>query len=484
MAASDRLQRNLSPHAASVILLTACAWSAAISRADAADPLAGPWQGKLNLGAVELRLVFHLAADDKGRLTATMDSPDQGAKGLPIESATREGKQLKLEAKTIRGAFEGTVSDDGLKISGHWKQSGQSLPLELTRLEKEPDYRRPQEPRPPFPYRVEQVTYRNAQADVQLAGTLTLPEAKHPVPAVLLLSGSGAQDRDETILGHKPFSVLADYLTRRGVAVLRMDDRGVGGSTGSTDQSTTADLVDDALAGVEYLQSRREIDPRHIGLLGHSEGAMIAPLSATRTADVAFVIMLAGTGVNGEKIILQQGELIARAQKADETRIAAGNDLQRQVFDIVKNEPDAAKAEERIRAAMLRSEAYISAPSAEAKKAVEEQMAVQAKTVLTPWFRFFLTYDPAPALRKVRCPVLVLNGEKDLQVDPKQNLPPIAAALKESGNRDVTIRELPGLNHLFQHCRTGSPVEYGKIDETLAPEVLELVGDWIVARAK
>ena len=278
--------------------------------------------------------------------------------------------------------------------------------------------------------------------------------------------------------------MLADFRTRRGIAVLRADDRGVGGSTGSTNDSTTADLSGDALAGVEFLKSRKEIDPRRIGLLGHSEGGLIAPLAATRSADVAFIVLLAGTGVTGDQIILHQGERIARVQKADEKRIAAAKALQREIFEIVKREPDAAKAEQRILAAVTASEAFATAPTPETKAAVQSQVAQQAKVMMTPWFRFFLSYDPAVALRKVHCPVLAICGEKDLQVDPKQNLPPIAAALEQAGNRDVTILELPGLNHLFQHCQTGSPVEYGKIDETFSPEALELIADWIVKRTK
>ncbi len=483
MRANPSFRRLLALIAAVVFVAVAIATFAADGRA-AEQPIEGPWQGSLKLGAIELRIVFHFARDTEGQLTATMDSPDQGAKGLPIESATRKQDHIVLEARSIGGSYEGTISADGRNIKGTWKQSGQTLPLDLVRLDKEPDYRRPQEPEKPYPYREEQVNYQNEAAGVKLAGTLTLPRSDRPVPAVILLTGSGAQERDESSLGHKPFLVLADYLTRRGIAVLRADDRGVVGLTGSTNDSTTADLSGDALAGVEFLKSRKEIDPRRIGLLGHSEGGLIAPLAATRSADVAFIVLLAGTGVTGDQIILHQGERIARVQKADEKRIAAAKALQREIFEIVKREPDAAKAEQRILAAVTASEAFATAPTPETKAAVQSQVAQQAKVMMTPWFRFFLSYDPAVALRKVHCPVLAICGEKDLQVDPKQNLPPIAAALEQAGNRDVTILELPGLNHLFQHCQTGSPVEYGKIDETFSPEALELIADWIVKRTK
>ncbi len=223
------------------------------SRAAETD-VAGHWQGHLTSGVVSLRIVFNIAKSPEGQLTATMDSPDQGAKGLQIEAASREGNHLKLEAHRIGGVYEGTISDDGTKIEGEWRQSGQVLPLNLARLEKEPDYRRPQEPDKPYPYDEQDVVIDNAPAGVKLAGTLTLPKSTTPVPAVVLLTGSGAQDRNESIVGHKPFLVLADYLTRRGIAVLRLDDRGVGGSTGNSSNSTTADLADDAQAAVAFLE--------------------------------------------------------------------------------------------------------------------------------------------------------------------------------------------------------------------------------------
>jgi hypothetical protein len=446
--------------------------------------IAGHWQGHLKSGVLSLRIVFNIAKSPQGQLTATVDSPDQGAKGLPMEAVSREGNLLKLEGHHIGGVYEGTISDDGQKIEGEWRQSGQVLPLNLVRLEKEPDYRRPQEPDKPYPYDEQEITLENAAAGVKLAGTLTLPKSATPVPAVVLLTGSGAQDRNESIVGHKPFLVLADYLTRRGIAVLRLDDRGVGGSTGSTGNSTTADLADDALAAVAYLENVKQINPRQIGLVGHSEGGMIAALAASRASDVAFIVMLAGTGVPGEQIILRQGAIIARAQKADEKLIASAQELQKKLFAIAKRDTNLEEAKQEIIVLMRNSDSYRAATTPEAQRAVETQLASQAQMMFTPWFRGFLTYDPALALAKVHCPVLALTGEKDMQVDPKQNMPPIAAALKQAGNRDVTIRELPGLNHLFQHCETGSPIEYAKISETFSPDAMETIADWILERTK
>ncbi len=484
------LARMLLRAAIAVLPLAVPAWGTAPAAAPetvaapSAKPIAGLWQGELKAGAVTLRVLFRIVADERGGLKATLDSPDQGAKGIPFDSATREGDNVKLEAKRLQASFEGQLSADGRALEGAWKQAGQSMPLELARLDKEPDNNtRPQEPKKPYPYEAEEVTYENPAAKVKLAGTLTLPRSRRPVPAVLLVTGSGAQDRDETVMGHKPFLVLADYLTRRGVAVLRVDDRGVGGSTGDPTTSTTNDLTGDALAGVAYLKSRKEIDPGKIGLIGHSEGGIIAPLAASRSKNVAFIVLLAGTGVNGEQIILRQAELILTAQKAGPVAVAAARATNERVFAIVKQEPDAEKARQQIRDVLVEA-AAAAATTPEAKKEVEAISDAQARSLVAPWFRFFLTYDPTKALQTVRCPVLVLAGEHDLQVEPGQNLPPIEAALKAGGNRDFTIRQLPGLNHLFQHSTTGSPAEYRKIEETFAPEALTIIGDWIAERAK
>lgn len=445
-------------------------------------PLDGNWHGVLKVGPVELRLVYRIAKDKEGNVKATLDSPDQGAKGIPVDSVTREGREVKLEAKALKAIYEGQLSEDGQSIAGKFKQGGASFELNLKRLDKEPEVARPQEPKKPYPYREEEVAYENSAAKIMLAGTLTLPKSDGPVPAVLLITGSGAQDRDESLLGHKPFLVLADHLTRKGIAVLRVDDRGVGGSSGSTANSTSDDFAGDVLAGVAFLKGRKEIDAKRIGLAGHSEGGIIAPIVASRSKDVAFIVLLAGTGVSGEEIIYRQGALIAKAQGAPEAALTAARASQEKLFKIVREEKDAAKAEELLKKSLSEQIAAAIAASPDAKDAIEGQANAQLKQILTPWYRYFLFYDPAPALRKVSCPVLAINGEKDLQVEPAQNLPPIKKALEEGGNTDVTIKELPGLNHLFQHAKTGAPSEYGKIEETFAPEALSIVSDWILAR--
>jgi dipeptidyl aminopeptidase/acylaminoacyl peptidase len=243
-----------------------------------------------------------------------MDSPDQGASGIHVETVTYKNGNLILEVKSIRGVFEGTLKEDGKTIEGEWKQAGSVFPLVLYYVDKVPETRREQDPVKPYPYAEEEVTYENKEAGVKLAGTLTYPDSVGPFPAVILITGSGPQNRDEGILGHRPFLVISDYLTRQGIAVLRVDDRGVGGSTGNFSQATTEDFVEDVLAGVEYLKSRKDIDSSRIGLLGHSEGGLIAPLVAVKSPDVAFIILMAGPGVTGEKIIMSQSELISRAE--------------------------------------------------------------------------------------------------------------------------------------------------------------------------
>ena len=445
--------------------------------------IAGTWSGTLDLGAVKLRLVVEFKKKDGGGYTGSMDSPDQGAFGMEIDEVLLDKSAVKFTMKKIGGSYAGDLSADAKEIKGTWKQGPLSLPLVLRPGEKAAPPRRPQEPKPPFPYRAEEVSYDNKDAGIKIAGTLTLPKEGGPFAAVLLITGSGAQNRDEELLGHKPFLVLADNLTRRGIAVLRVDDRGVGGTTGTPGASTIEDHAGDALAGVAYLKSRTDIDAKKIGLVGHSEGGLVAPAAAVRSGDVAFIVLLAGTGINGEEILYRQGELIALASGASAEAAARNNALQKKMFAIVKAEKDDAQATAKIEAITAE---YVEQLSDEEKKALEglEELGnARVKMILSPWFRHFLTYDPAPVLKRVKCPVLAINGEKDLQVDPKQNLPPIEAALKAGGNADVTLKELPGLNHLFQTCQSGSPSEYSQIEETLSEAALKVVGDWIVERA-
>ena len=442
----------------------------------------GGWEGVLDVGAAKLRVVLKIKKEKDGTLAATMDSPDQGAMDLPVSSVTLEKDALRVEMKMIGGVYEGTLNKERAELSGTWTQGGQSFPLNLKRVEKAPEpVVRPQEPKKPYPYDEEEVTYENKTGGVKLAGTLTLPRAKGLFPAVLLITGSGPQDRNEALLGHKPFLVLADHLTRKGIAVLRVDDRGVGGSTGSVSTSTSEDFAGDVLAGVEFLKTRKEINPKQIGLIGHSEGGLVAPMAAAKSVDIAFIVMMAGPGLIGEEILYLQGALIAKANGAPDEAVAKSRANQQAIFTVVKEEKDNASAEKRIRESVARMTAEL---TEEQKKAAGGDAGIEAqlKAVLTPWFRYFLTYDPKPALMKVKCPVLAINGEKDLQVPVDENLKAIEETLAAAKHKDYKVVKLPGLNHLFQSCQTGSPNEYQKIQETMSPAALDLMSDWILKR--
>ncbi|HEV3443195.1 MAG TPA: alpha/beta fold hydrolase [Gemmataceae bacterium] len=446
----------------------------------AARGIEGIWLGTLKVGAVELRLVFHVSRKPDGAYTATMDSPDQGAKGIPLDEASLKDKTVRFEFKKGMASFEGTLKEGGAEINGDWKQGGASFSLVLKHADKEPVISRPQEPKPPYPYLEEEVVYENKKAGVKLAGTLTKPRGTGPFPVALLITGSGPQDRNEALLGHKPFLVLADYLTRRGLAVLRVDDRGVGKSTGVFGTATTEDFAKDVEAGVEFLKTRPEIDSKRIGLIGHSEGGIIAPMLAARSRDIAFIVLMAGTGLTGEEVLYLQGAAIVKAMGLDDAAVSRQKAIQQAMLQVVKQEKDNSAAEKKIHQAL---DALLAKASPEEKKEADKSKGAlegQIKITLSPWFRFFIVFDPASALQKVKCPVLALNGEKDTQVLPKENLEAIEKALKAGGNQDYTIKLLPGLNHLFQTCKTGAPAEYGKIEETIAPAALHLMGDWIL----
>ena len=430
----------------------------------------GLWLGTLDAGATKLRLVLKIANGPDG-LTASLQSPDQSQQWLPANSATRSGDSLNFTIESLGVVYDGKI-DAGLNsIDGTFTQGGRPLPLALKRVkdQAELETRHPQNPVKPYPYREEEVTYANKAAGNTLAGTLTIPPGKGPFPAVLLISGSGPNDRDETVFGHKPFLVLSDYLTRKGIVVLRVDKRGVGKSTGDLAHATTADFATDAEAGVQYLKTRAEADPRRIGLIGHSEGGTVAPMLAAGDPGVRFIVLMAGPGVPGDQIIVEQGRLIEEAAGATKEKAAQDADKQRELFALVEKEKDGAILDKELRANL-------------AGRVPDAQIDMAIQQVTSPWMRYTLTYDPATALRKVTCPVLALNGEKDMQVSAAQNLPAIKKALEEGGNKQIEIDELPGLNHLFQTAKTGSPTEYAQIEETISPVALDKVASWILKK--
>ncbi len=440
--------------------------------------LKGTWQGTLSLPGVSFRIVFHITQGDNGSYLSTMDSPDQGAKDIPVDKTTLTGNQLKLEMPNLKGEYNGTINDTGDTIQGTWTQGGQSFPLNLLKSDKPVVINRPQEPKPPYPYHVEEVTYINTTNGNTLAGTFTRPPAEGTYPTVILITGSGAQNRDEELLGHKPFLVLADYLTRQGIAVLRVDDRGVGKSTGDFSTATTADFATDVLAGIAYLKTRTDVNLKKIGLIGHSEGGLIAPLVAVHSPDVAFIILMAGPGLPGDQILLLQSALIQKANGIKPADIHEDEVLSKKFYKILKTEPDPAKSHRKILEII---DNYYNSLSAEEQKKIGEKDAIIQKigAIETPWFKYFLTYDPRPTLEKVTCPVLAINGSKDLQVPSREDLQAIAKALGKGGNKQFKTMELKGLNHLFQKCKTGNPSEYNIIEETISPTALKIIGEWI-----
>lgn len=441
------------------------------------EGLDGLWQGIVRRNGVDLRLVLRVATGHRGTIS-TFDSPDIGVAGLPVAGFSRRGQTVDFTVPASGARFAGTLTDDGTAVRGTWTLPGQpDAAVAFTRVKTSagPEARRrPQTPAPPLPYRLADVTFDNRAApDVTLAGTLTLPAGDGPFPAAILITGSGPQDRDETLLGHKPFAVLADHLTRRGVAVLRYDDRGVARSTGDFASATSADFAADAAAAVQYLRTRSEIDRQAIGLIGHSEGGLVAPIAAADNEHVRFVVLLAGPGTNLVQLAQSQHRLLGLSQGASEAELTRMTPILADVFSAVAASESADDARARARA-ILTSEVLATLKTPDSRR----EWLVQQLT--TDWFRYFLRLRPEAFLSRLRVPVLALNGSLDRQVPADENLAAIRAALAH--NPDVTVRKLDGLNHLFQVARTGAIGEYADIAETMSPIVLTIISEWIEAR--
>lgn len=361
-------------------------------------------------------------------------------------------------------------------------------PLEIAGQDQDP--RRPQDPVEPFPYMSEDIRYPNPAGGNTLAGTFTRPSSEGPFPAVILIAGSGRADRNEALMGHRPFLVLSDHLTRRGIAVLRFDKRGVGESTGDFVAATSHDFASDVLAGVAYLKSRDDVDAAAIGLAGHSEGGLIGPMVAVASEDVSFLVLMAGPGVNGERILQGQRVLIARASGVPEEMIARSQALLGAVLQVLKSSTDTERNRETI-AGMVRGALQGASAEDRARLGITDEASLervvaaqlqqlQVEQLNTPWFRYLLTYEPAETIAQVTVPVLAINGENDLLVPYEENLGAIEAALVRGGNADFEIHALPGLNHLFQNSETGAPSEFRTIEETWSVDAMELVAEWIL----
>lgn len=442
----------------------------------------GSWYGIAKMQGQELILVFNINKTND-IYSATMDSPDQGARDIPVSSISFKDSVLKIGLSNIRFEYEGKFNEDR-HFTGNVKQGLQTVPMIFTREKIE--RLRPQEPKMPFPYYSEDLTFDNKNAGITLAGTLTLPKREGKFPAVVLISGSGPQNRDEEILGHKPFLVIADYLTKNGIAVLRFDDRGTAKSKGNHGKATSVDFASDVESAVNYLLTRDEIIKSKIGLIGHSEGGLIAPMVAVNSKDVSFIVLLAGTGIPGDELLLLQQILIGRAMGASEVDLQKNNKFCEGAFQLITRsvDRDTLKKELKIYAKKVAMESP-SEENTRPKGMTDEQLNnMKLNAYSTPWMQYFFKHNPALVLEKVKCPVLAINGSKDLQVPPRENLTAIKNALTKGGNKQFTIQEIPNLNHLFQECKTGSLSEYNLIEQTFSPIALNIILDWIKIQTK
>ena len=466
------MSRRMSGTLTALLLALGCALPAG-----AQSSVAGRWEGAISVMGQDLAIVV-VFTDVGAAMTGSIDIIQQGARGIPLRNvrATAGRVHFELPAGPGLAVFEGTVAGD--VMSGSFTQGAANGTFELKRGAA-------LKPEPPPPYRQEEVTIQNGA--IVLAGTLTAPATPGAHPAVVLITGSGPQNRDGEVLGVRPFRMIADHLTRAGIAVLRCDDRGVGGSTGSLPKSTTADFAEDALAQVRYLETRQDIDKAHIGLLGHSEGGLVAPMAAATSKSVAFIVLMSGPALTGEKIMLAQAELLAAAERLPEEQVRASADLQRMMFAAVRSgigwEAVTEAGEKLALSAIARlpdeQRKMIGDPQAVAR----QQIAAQVSSVRSPWFKFFLDYDPAPTLAKVQVPVLALFGGKDLQVPAEPNRRAMEEVFAKSGLKDYRLVVMPGANHLYQEANTGSVSEYAKLKKEFLPGFLDLLTTWISERA-
>jgi pimeloyl-ACP methyl ester carboxylesterase len=453
--------------AAATFALAAC--SQELPRVDGLD---GRWEGTVAYQGATLRLIFRVESSGS-RTNAFLDAPDLAAMGIPVSRIRRDGDVVVFEVARMRSRYDGVLDASGEAMTGTWSAAGNESSLDLVHGELEagaPD--RPQTPEPPFPYTEEEVIVRNpALKGMRLACTLTVPEGSGPHPAAFLISGSGAQDRDETLLGHKPFWVLADHLTRAGIAVLRCDDRGAGSEGGAW--GVPSEFATDAEASLAFLRARPDIDPARTGLIGHSEGGVTGPMVAARDRDLAFLVMMAGPGVPGVDLLTAQSAEIARANGVPEDVLERARAANRAIFEAVV----AARNETLARAAAKTLMLEMAAADGTPMEVAERMADTQARRVASRYMRALLAYDPGTFLPQITAPVLAINGSKDTQVPAWQNLP----ALRElfADHPDARIVELEGLNHLFQTAETGAPGEYGDIEETFSPVALETISDWI-----
>ena len=445
------------------------------SLATNAQEISGKWNGVLKVQGIQLRLVFNINKTSAG-YSSTMDSPDQGVQGIPVTNTTFNNFILTLEVLNAGIKYEGTLNNDGI-IKGVFNQGGQSFPLILTKeaVEKEIVVRS-QEPIEPYPYYSEEVKFKNVKDSIELAGTLTLPNKIGVFPVVVLISGSGPQNRDEELLGHKPFLVLADFLTKNGIAVLRFDDRGTAESTGDFNSATTFDFAKDVEYAVDYLLKRKEINNDKIGLIGHSEGGIIASIIAAENKNIDFVVLMAGSTLRGDQLLLLQKNKIETQMGINKQIVEANQQIFAGAYNIILNE----KIDNEVLPDSLSSHFN----SNYGKALPENQLKALVNQLTSPWMVNFLRLDPVIYLEEISCPLLAVNGSKDIQVPSTENLEVIEQLINESSKANFTIKELENLNHLFQECETGAISEYATIEQTISPIALKEILDWINMQVK
>lgn len=453
-----------------------------ISTSFFAQDITGSWHGMLSFPGGQLRLSINIKQNGTG-YSATMDSPDQGAKDIPVTTVSFSDNILAFAIPEGGLEYKGTLENNVIK--GTFTQNSYAIPLDLSRTEVEKARLvRPQEPSLPLPYYTEEVSFKNDKDGITLSGTLSMPSKEGNFPAVILITGSGAQNRDEELLGHKPFLVLADHLTRKGFAVLRYDDRGVGASTGDFAKAITSDFAADAKAALTYLQGRGQINKNKIGFLGHSEGGTAAIIAASENNNTAFVVLMAGGMIPGDEQMMLQNYMLGKVNGMPEEELKKLGIINRQIYDVIKQENDLNIMKSRLQAVFNKEMRPLLISKGVPKDEVDQYLAVQVSELASLWYSNFIKYDPTPALEKVKCPILALNGDKDLQVAPMANLDAVSRAAAKSGNKKVTVKQLRGLNHLFQESATGAPADYGAIEQTIAPSALDEISSWITSQVR
>ncbi len=458
--------------------------------------IVGNWEGSLQIQGTELPIIFHISKDAAGKLTASFDSPKQKAFNLACSDVIVRADSVIMEIQLINGRYAGLLNGDKTKLHGNWYQGQGSLPLVMTKtsdVATAVQLKRPQTPKPPYPYKSEELVYSNADQTIQFGATFTVPLPdpnvdyfRAPIyPTVILITGSGKQDRDETLFGHKPFAIIADYLTRQGIAVLRVDDRDMGKTTGSFNISTTFDFVKDIEAGIEYLKTRKDVDVDQIGLIGHSEGGIVAPMVASKRKDVKFIVLLAAPGIHILDVMEQQNADIMASKGLAKPDIDEYRPLYKNIVTAIIYAKDSASASKKAMEVFKKWQLGKSASSVKNTTGVETEKDIVAftnafvKDLAGPWFKQFMKMNPQEYLTKITCPVLALNGEKDIQVEATSNLAGIKSALEKNKNKNFKVQEMPGLNHLFQHCTSCTVEEYGELEESFDSRTLKIIADWI-----